>query len=137
MAAATVNDALTARVAELETSMTALVRHRHRRSSARENLQRQIVQLTAVIDLEVTSKQHNAETAIVARPGVRGPSTATRSPMACAVLSPPPLSSSARPSSAYYVTNGPRRAGTTPSSTPTSTSGADAWRRIALQLSTT
>ena len=75
-----------------------------------------------------------AEIATVARLGVRGPSKATRSPTACAVPSLSPLSSNARPSSAYYVTNGPRRAGTTPSRTPTSTRGADAWRRIALKV---
>ena len=40
-------------------------------------------------------------------------------------------------SRAYYVTNGPHTAGTTPSRPPTSTRGADAWRRIALKLSTT
>ena len=71
------------------------------------------------------------------RLGVRGPSKGTRSPTACAVPSLSPLLSSARPSSAYYVTNGPRRAGRTPSRTPTSTRGADAWRRIAPKLSTT
>ena len=75
--------------------------------------------------------------ATVARLGVRGPSKGTSSPTACAVPSPSPLLSSARTSSAYYVTNGPRRAGRTPSRTPTSTRGADAWRRIAPKLSMT
>ena len=62
-----------------------------------------------------------AEIATVALLGVRGTQTATRSPTACAVPSLSPLSSSARPSSAYYVTTGPRKAGRTPSRPPTST----------------
>ena len=54
-----------------------------------------------------------------------------------AVPSPSPLLSSARPSSALYVTNGPRRAGRNPSRTPTSTRSTATPGRIAPKLSTT
>ena len=74
-----------------------------------------------------------AEITTVALLGVRGPLTATTSQTACAAPSLSLLSSSARPSSAYYVATGPRTAGRTPSRTPTSYPQV----RIALTTSTT
>ena len=76
-------------------------------------------------------------TATVARHGALGPPTATSPWTVCAAPSPPPLSSSARPSSAYCATNGPRTGGRTPWRLPTSPRGAATWRKIAPTPSTT
>ena len=66
-----------------------------------------------------------------------GTLTATRSWTACAAPSLPPLLSSARPSSASCVTNGPRTAGRTPWGLPTWTHGMVTRGRTARRLSTT